>query len=635
MRDRIKKETGYSGAPYNFVPFDRKILERYPEKQALPAHDRFIPGLNTGEILCTLTAVTPVFIGNGGDREQVDFYRGANGTYLIPGSTVRGMTRTNMQILGYGAVRPGEDLEDYTLMFRALTNGANRNSYRSVLGIRSEKDETGKSCSVAEHVRAGYLVWEKDRYIIRPALENRFYSVSRQEPAARKWQRQYCFIDTVWYQPAAQGATVQISTQAQPGFLQGKIIGSGRMQGQKHFYVFPAADPAAEAIPVPEADVISYRADFEAKANQLGENRDFWKLPAPGAAAKPVFYIRYNGRLYWGMTQYLRIFYSHSIGEGLPQTHLNRAGRMVLDYAHAVLGYAEKGDCYRSRVSFGDFPVQDDSRPEEAVRVLLARPKPSSCPDYLLDGKTYQDSEFTLRGFKQYWFKCVQPSENPEKEKAAAVMRPMPAGTRFTGKIRFHNLADDELGLLLWSLCLEEGCCQSVGMGKPYGYGCVKVTIDRLLIFDLQTRYTPEAFLKGDPAAFDRTDAIRSHYIAAYHHYVTKMPGFKKNTSLPEEPRIQDFLYLHRQFAETPEAAAQFRYMEIGDAAKGRRNEYRSRAGALPTVRVYRQAVQESKPAEQPESAQPSQPSQAMDDALRALLARNNRLTRPPKPKRK
>ena len=42
-----------------------------------------------------------------GWRRGTALFPGSDGKYQIPGSTVRGMVRENMQILGYGLVRPG------------------------------------------------------------------------------------------------------------------------------------------------------------------------------------------------------------------------------------------------------------------------------------------------------------------------------------------------------------------------------------------------------------------------------------------------------------------------------------------------------------------------------------------------
>ena len=94
-------------APYNFAPFSNRILEY---KGDIPAHNSVAPVLKTGEIHVTLTAQTPVFISDG--EKCADFFRGADGKLQIPGSTICGMVRQNMQILGFGLVRPGADIKD-------------------------------------------------------------------------------------------------------------------------------------------------------------------------------------------------------------------------------------------------------------------------------------------------------------------------------------------------------------------------------------------------------------------------------------------------------------------------------------------------------------------------------------------
>ncbi|OUQ24008.1 hypothetical protein B5E80_08270 [Flavonifractor sp. An135] len=92
-------------APYNFVPFSEKLLIRYETPGELPRHDRIDPALHSGEIQVELKAETPVFVSDG--QPDPHFFRGPDGTYQIPGSTVRGLVRENMQILGFVLVRPG------------------------------------------------------------------------------------------------------------------------------------------------------------------------------------------------------------------------------------------------------------------------------------------------------------------------------------------------------------------------------------------------------------------------------------------------------------------------------------------------------------------------------------------------
>lgn len=74
-------------APYNFVPFSEKLLIRYESLDQLPRHDRIDPSLKSGEIQVELRAETPVFVSDG--QQDPHFFRGPDGTYQIPGSTVR------------------------------------------------------------------------------------------------------------------------------------------------------------------------------------------------------------------------------------------------------------------------------------------------------------------------------------------------------------------------------------------------------------------------------------------------------------------------------------------------------------------------------------------------------------------
>ena len=120
-------------APYNFVPFSGKVQLPYETVAELPRHDRFDPERKTGEIQITMTAETPVFISDG-NKDEPHFFRGTNGTFMIPGSSVRGMVRENMQILGYGLVKSGEDLEDYQIYFREMA------------AARGSTAETGEPC---------------------------------------------------------------------------------------------------------------------------------------------------------------------------------------------------------------------------------------------------------------------------------------------------------------------------------------------------------------------------------------------------------------------------------------------------------------------------------------------------------
>ena len=88
--------SGYVGAPYNFVPFYKDVVS--VEKEQMMTHDKIEHELLTGEIAYTATAKLPIFISDG--KEQPDFVKNERGEYMIPGSSMRGLIRSNAQILG-------------------------------------------------------------------------------------------------------------------------------------------------------------------------------------------------------------------------------------------------------------------------------------------------------------------------------------------------------------------------------------------------------------------------------------------------------------------------------------------------------------------------------------------------------
>ena len=89
-------------APYNFVPLAQKVV--FPEWASQISIDRPFEDGISGTIDVEYTSQTPVFIGNGKNKENgcADNYKAANGKYAIPGSTLRGMLRNVIEIASFG-----------------------------------------------------------------------------------------------------------------------------------------------------------------------------------------------------------------------------------------------------------------------------------------------------------------------------------------------------------------------------------------------------------------------------------------------------------------------------------------------------------------------------------------------------
>ena len=136
-------------APYNFVPLSEKMVEAQPPLD----HDRYHPdpvGI-TGWIECELETCSPTYIRGmltekqfadfeqtGADKltdeqktKMADFFSVAKDVPLLPGSSLRGMIRHIMEIVGHGRMRYVSSKPTFT--FRAVAAQADdplRDPYR-------------------------------------------------------------------------------------------------------------------------------------------------------------------------------------------------------------------------------------------------------------------------------------------------------------------------------------------------------------------------------------------------------------------------------------------------------------------------------------------------------------------------
>ena len=160
-------------APYNFVPFAEQPELAYNDSSELPFHNQINKGLKSGELHITITAKTPIYVANGmgkeGDGSNADFYKNANEHYAIPGSTVRGLLRENVQILGSGGVALGSEIDDKIFFYRKVgVKLENNDRYKQILNISYDPKTRTNS---AKAVKAGIMYNDGEKYIISSSEE--------------------------------------------------------------------------------------------------------------------------------------------------------------------------------------------------------------------------------------------------------------------------------------------------------------------------------------------------------------------------------------------------------------------------------------------------------------------------------
>ena len=212
------------------------------------------------------------------------------------------------------------------------------------------------------------------------------------------------------------------------------------------------------------------------------------------------------------------------------------------------------------------------------AKVILGEPKPTSYYDYLVakDGEpgSYLDSDFKLRGIKQYWLRAqVEKMEGEVKENVASTIAPLPENTKFVGKIRFTNLTEDELGLLLWSVKLNATSHMNIGKAKSYGYGNISLNITDVKVVDYEKAYKADSLLDMDPFAKVDVDNTIVAYKSKINQFVAKE---YKGKSIDELPLIKEF-FMMKDSNNLPDRD-KIKYMSID------RREYQNRQKPLQTV---------------------------------------------------
>lgn len=615
-------------APYNFVPFSDKVIVRYEEVKNLPDHDMIDPNLKSGEIHITMRAETPIFVSDG--TKEAHFFRGANGKQMIPGSSVRGMVRNNMHILGFGKVNAGDDVADQQLFYRKVaakkkddkgkksTERLLKDRYDAFLGMDSEEYSKG----IALKVEAGILRRDKDDNGKYEIVQTKYYRLSRGD--YKEWKDKYALLEDVFY--TLKDNKVALVSKEKYGsyqWLDGFIMSTGKAVGNPNgIYLFEKVPKDIKGTLIDKNDVSLYEADLENRKTQLGDKEGdrrwlFWAMPDTEdepRKEKPVFYVKGSKPMVWGMTMYPRIPYSKRLTDGLPTEHkkINSDGMPTLDYVKSILGFSvkvqddsekskEKNVSYRSRVAFGDFEVIGKVREMSEQEVTLLNPKTSFYRGYTIDGNHYED-EFMLRGYKQYWLKDAKAYSQGIKSK----IHPLPEGTEFHGVVKYKNLHEDELGLLLWAIQLEDGCYQSIGMAKPYGFGRVKISVDSLKEFDFAQRYTIEGLL-GNGAKQSDSEQIQK-YIESYQNCEYVKNAFGGEAGVVEQDEIKDFFCIHKKICQ----AEDVRYMTLP--------EYSKNTDALPSLEEIRKnGFKRDKKPTAPPKKKNNPPEEKVENAFAAL----------------
>lgn len=640
-------------APYNFIPLADEIVR--VDYEDIPNHDAYQNGTLTGWIDCQIETRAPTYIRGmmteavfasqglkkpdaltvAEKKERAPFFATSDGEVegqlqpVIPGSSLRGMIRQLVELLGYGRIRwVGDKPKMFIRAVAASKFDPLREPYDALIG------------RFAKNVHAGYLLHDEktDSWYIMPARRwptgeqyvkikdsqiQRFGLPNYLDFNDRNYRPQ---IHAVSFEPETKqgkrGTYVQINEMGSRDAhrIKGNLVCAGNMleadggrtkspRARQTLMLLP--DSKKSPVAIPEQVIKDYLDSLT--PFQRDELSDWSSDKGCLGHLKPVFYILKGGKvLAFGHSPNFRI---PALIEGenraatpydlVPKNH---KGRQQPDLADAIFGWVDEQDgpegSRAGRVFFSDahFVSAGDNGVwmEETIPKILASPKPSTFQHYLVQDKAkghdpdqkeqlahYGSSRSTtqIRGVKHYWHRGKNPdivARDLEKDEEGKIKNesqltrivPLKPGVTFSSRIHFENLKPEELGLLWWALALpaadDKTYCHKIGMGKPLGMGGIAIR-PKLTVTKRAQRYS--TLLAGTSWQEAAETADPQAYIEAFEKFIVDRTG---GGSFTRQERIRMLLAMLTWREDDPEWTEATRYMEI-EYGPRKLNEYKER----------------------------------------------------------
>lgn len=510
-------------APYNFVPLSKWIFKPNWAKQV--SHDvPFSDGI-CGHFTLEITAKTPILVGGKQQASsehapgEVHFFRLPDGTYAIPGSTIKGMIRNVLEIASFSKMRQVDDqwlsVRDLrgTFYTQHLSKPLGGNRYRPLAKagwLQLASSTNGKlewqiiPCDFARVEQQDLISWGESQGI------SQANSITDKQSAIKKYQNWGNHLhlrfdlesSTLWKHQ--RGRITLEYQKAQPtlgkGNNEGKLVFTGQPNqndgkpGRKHMEFIFYNDSAS----VKKVDENVMRGFQHIHADT--DEWKYWSNKVRSGTKVPVFYLETGNKISsLGLAMMYRLAYKNSIGEMIEHTNPEHRSSDFHDFAELLFGAVNDENTklsLKSRVNFGMGYLQNNVKERRDLpTTILSNPKASYYPAYVQQKqspklardnsyKTYMDNDAEISGWKRYpinprWEIQPLPKDLKAKNTVKVNLYPLDAGARFQCCLNIHNLRPAELGALIWGLTWggNSELRHNLGMGRSFGLGQVSIEI--------------------------------------------------------------------------------------------------------------------------------------------------------------
>ena len=358
--DTIKNEERRAKAPYNFVSLNTKVIVSDFDISKVEFNKYYIER-NTGYIELNIKTETPMYIRDNKNIEHSedyinpDFFSPAGGKLRIPGSSMRGMLRSLVEIVSFGKFG---SFDDKSLYYRAFDKSSLRIEYQK-FGLSSF--ENGK---VKYQMKTGVLRKTGNQYFILETGSPKQIKKEEARIAIGNGYSEFKFFE--------------VGNEY--------IVVSGDMQNKKNDWIVNKSDDKSKKISLSNEDIRDYKNDenrnYKDTENRNKKTNIIEKLKT--LTEVPCFYIQWhdnkgNVRIIFGHTGMFRVPYRKTIGEHIPEFL-----KKETDFAEVIFGNETK---FAGRVFVEDSFCENDNKIEilvgETPPKILSGPKPTTFQHYL------------------------------------------------------------------------------------------------------------------------------------------------------------------------------------------------------------------------------------------------------------
>lgn len=521
-------------APYNFVPLNKKVVSPYWAEYV--SHDVPFEDGESGEIEIEITAATPIFVKRGMGKKEAESYfnnnrqiqpfrfsKDENGKFFIPGSSIKGMVRSVLEIMTFGDL--GKKTVDRKYAIRDLSS-AMKDKYLSNFSpsivrcgwLRKKNggwDEESKyeiiDCGIPGRISHESLQREFNVGIssyfkigggFRPSNDFEKSSMKKYKMWGETDLNNHFVLDhetagRMVYEVNEAGQPGTLVFTGQPGYRQQvKDKRTGEMKWTGHHLEFIFWEGVRQVDVAPDVMKGFLDAYFEYDSTQWSEDWKVRREELSNGKRIPVFFCADNDGnvLHLGLSYLYKLPFKHSIKEAADKFQNKKEG--ALDFSDAIFGFVpEKGSIseqkkLKGRVHFSNAFELNSVEESHAISAVLSSPKASYYPNYIRQkvnkGKVNRyaslfDEEPELSGWKRYPVHRkigIGAAEN-ENDRIRTSFIPLKQGAKFKCTIKYHNLKRIEIGALLSALTFHNTpkTYHGIGMGKPLGLGKIELNV--------------------------------------------------------------------------------------------------------------------------------------------------------------